>query len=77
MINMKEKNYKGIESCLTQIATLRRTLIVANDEDEETVDKFISEVGAREIERTRNMNEFQLMLEMLSQMTRSEKTLRR
>lgn len=68
MMSMKEKTYKSIENNLSHIAVVRRILIVKYGEDEETVDKFIAEVGASEVERTQNMNEMEIAFEMMFQM---------
>lgn len=66
MINLQKETYEAIESNLKFVAFARRSLIVMQGESEEIVDKFISEVSQREIDRTRNMNEIDIMLEMLT-----------
>ena len=73
-MDIKKTTYETIEKNLKSIATLRRHLIVISGETEETVDKFISEIGQREIERTRNVGEIDLMMEMLIQMSQNEKS---
>lgn len=66
MINLQKETYDAIESNLKFVAFARRSLIVMQGESEEIVDKFISEVSQREIDRTRNMNEIDIMLEILT-----------
>lgn len=65
---MKKANealYEMIDRNLKVVAIARRTLILIENESEEVVDRFISEIGQREIERTCNMNEIEIMTEML------------
>ena len=66
MKKSSEALYEIIERSLKNVATARRTLILIENESEEVVDRFISEIGEREIERTRSMSEVEIMMEMLT-----------
>lgn len=58
--------YDSIESMLKVISVNRRALIAIEGEREEVVDKFIAEVGGREVDRTRYMNGFEVISDLIT-----------
>lgn len=58
--------YDSIESMLKIISVNRRALIAIEGEHEEVVDKFIAEVGGREVDRTRYMNAFEIVCDIIT-----------
>lgn len=71
----KSEHYKMIETELKMVAVARRMLMEMEGEDKSEIDKFIAEVGGREIERIEQMSQGEFLMEMFNQMFEVKKAI--
>lgn len=63
----RNEHYEMIETSLKTIGLARRMLMEMEGEDKSEIDKFIAEVGGREIERVEQMSQGEFLMWMFEE----------